>query len=209
MSAKAILRAACALQAAWLLAMSGCASTKVVGEWRNPEVAKAGPYHKVFIAGVTTQEMVRRQFEDAFQTALVPWGATSVPSYGPLPEAAQARKSELIQAIKDSGADAALVVRLAKRDSKIVVTQDYYGPPTIYGGYRAAWYDHYAPVEVRQYDVITLEARVYDVASGKLAWAVSTETADPGKIQKEIAAYSKLICDQMGEAGLLVKSAPR
>lgn len=185
----------------------GCASTKVVGEWRNPEVGTAGPYHQVFVAGITTQETLRRQFEDAFGTALAPWSAKGIPSYAALPAAAEVGRDELIEAIRRSGADAALVVRMVKTDSKVVVTQDYYGPRTIYGGYRSAWYSQYSPVTVEQYDVITLEARVYDVRSGKLAWAVSTETSDPGKVQREIEAYAKLICEQMGKAGLLVPSA--
>jgi hypothetical protein len=202
----AIVGRACALLAAATL--SGCASTKVVGEWRDTDLMQAGPYHKVFVVGVTTQEIVRRQFEDAFASALSSWSATAVKSHGLLPEPVQANKESFVQAIRDSGADAALVVRMVKKESEIVVSQDYYGPPSIYGGYRSAWYGHYSPVSVQQYDVITLEARLYDVAAGKLVWAVSTETSDPGKIQKEIEAYAKLISERMGKAGLLVASAP-
>lgn len=189
------------------LTWSGCASTKVIGEWRNPEVAQAGPYHAVFVAGVTTQALLRGQLEDAFATALSSWSAKSTPSYSKLPDAAQASKDDLIQAVHDSGADAALVVRLVGRDSKLVVTEDY-GPRTFYGGYRSAWANHYSSVSVHQYRVITLEARVYDVASGKLAWAVSTETTDPGNVSRELADYAEIVCKSMGKAGLLVASKP-
>jgi hypothetical protein len=193
------------LIAAWV--GSGCASTKVIGEWRNPEVGSVGPYHDVFVAGVTTQALLRGQLEDAFGTALSAWSAKSTPSYSKLPDAAQASKDDLIQAVHDSGADAALVVRLVGRDSKLVVTEDY-GPPTIWGGYRSAWANHYSPVSVQQYQVVTLEARVYDVASGKLAWAVSTETTDPGNVARELSDYAALVCKEMGKAGLLVASEP-
>lgn len=206
MKRNAIVATGCLILAALL--SSGCASTRVVGEWRNQEVAKAGPYARIFVAGVTTQETVRRQLEEAFQTALAPWGAKTAPSHGSLPMAAPVTRPELVEAIKASGADAALVVRMVKKESEIVVTQDYYGPRTIYGGYRSAWAGQYSPVSIQQYDVITLEARLYDVASEKLVWAVSTETTDPGRIQKELAAYASLICEQMAKAGLLEKSAP-
>jgi hypothetical protein len=182
----------------------GCASTRVVDEWRNPEVGKAGPYHDVFVAGVTTQELLRGQLEDSFRSALSSWSAKSTPSYSVLPDAAQATKEMLIRAVEESGADAALVIRLVGRESKLVVTEDP-GPRTLWGGYRAAWADHYSPVSVHQYQVITLEARVFDVASGKLAYAVSTETTDPGKLSQELADYAELICKTLGKAGLFVE----
>lgn len=206
MSRNGIVGTACLMLAALL--SSGCASTKVVGEWRDPDVVPTGPYANVFIAGVTTQVTVRRQLEDAFQTALAPFGAKTASSQESLPMAAPVSREDLIEAIKASGADAALVVRMVKKESEVVVTQDYYGPRTIYGGYRSAWAGQYSPVSVQQYDVITLEARLYDVATEKLAWAISTETTDPGKIQKEMAAYATLICEQMAKAGLLAKRAP-
>jgi hypothetical protein len=185
----------------------GCASTKVIGEWRNPEVGPVGPYHKVFVAGATTQELLRGQLEDAFGTPLSSWSAKSTPSYSMLPEAAQASKAMLIQAVRDSGADAALVIRLVGRDSKLVVTEDD-GPRTLWGGYRTAWSDHYSPVSVHQYQLIALEARVYDVASGKLVWTVSTETTDPDQTSRELADYARLVCKAMGKAGLLVAGEP-
>jgi hypothetical protein len=191
---------ACAMLAA--IVLSGCASTRVVGEWRNADVEKAGPYNKIFLAAITSQETVRRQMEDGFQAALVSRNASVVPSYGLLPDKAEAGQEQLIKAVKTSGADAALVFRMVKTESRSVMTASHYGPG-MYGWYHSAWNDYYAPTSVYQYDVVTLEAKLFDVASEKLVWAVSTETADPGKIQKEIVAYAKLICDRMGKAGLL------
>ncbi len=203
---KATPMAACAMLAAAML--SGCASTKVVGEWRNAELQVAGPYHKVFLAAVASQETLRREMEDSFHAALVSWNASGVPSYTFLPKASEADQDQLVKAVKDSGADAALVFRMVKRESRIATLPTYYGPTTLYGGYHAAWGDYYASATAYEYDVITLEAKLFDVASGKLAWAVSTETTDPGKMKKEIAAYTKLICDQMVKTGLLSKKAP-
>jgi hypothetical protein len=196
---------ACAMLAAILL--SGCASTKVVGEWRNPELEKAGPYNKVFLAAIASEESLRRQMEDSFQAALVSWNVSGVPSYSSLPDTTKAGQEQLIKAVKESGADAALVFRMVKRESRIAMVPTYYAPTSLYGGYYAAWGDYYGSTSAYEYDVITLEAKLFDVASDKLVWAVSTETTDPGKMKKEIAAYTKLICDQMVKAGLLSKVA--
>jgi hypothetical protein len=205
MMKNAITVLACAMLAAVML--SGCASTKVVGEWRSPELEKAGPYHKVFLAAIASEETLRREMEDSFQAALVSWNVSGVPSYGALPRTAEAGQEQLTKAVKESGADAALVFHLVKKESRIAMMPTYSAPTTLYGGYHAAWGDYYTANTAYEYDVITLEAKLFDVASGKLAWAVSTETTDPGKMKKEIAAYTKLICDQMVKAGLLSRSA--
>jgi hypothetical protein len=198
--------AAGALLAAALL--SACATTRVTSEWRNPEVTKAGPYGKVFLTAITQQDAVRRQMEDAFQAALKERGVIGLPSYGSLPAAGKAEKDKLVAAVKASGADAALVFRMVKSENRVTVAPTYYGPTGYYSGYYAAWDGFYNPVSVYEYVVVTLEAKLFDVAAEKLVWVASTETMDPGKLQQEIAGYAKLICDRIGDAGFLSKAAP-
>ena len=188
--------------------LSGCATTSIISEWRDPEVKEAGPYKKLFLAAITKQETVRRQMEDAFKDNLSAHGAEGVPSYGPLTEAAEAKKERLVKAVKDSGADAVLVIRLVKRETETTISPAYYGPTGYYGGYHDSWSGFYDPVSVYQYEVITLEVKLLEVKSGQLVWAASTETVDPGKLEKEITAYAKLITDRMGELKLVGAAAP-
>ena len=185
---------------------SGCASTRITGEWRAEDAGPAIQYKKVFVTAITRQETVRRQVEDAFGVTLAARGAEGLPSYTPLPNAAEATEDDVRKAVKESGADAALIVRYVKKEKEMTISPGYYGTSGYYGAYRSSWYGFYEPPTVYQYDVVFLESKLYDVKSEKLLWAVSTETTDPGKLQKEIDAYAKLICDRLAEVGYLPAS---
>lgn len=182
---------------------AGCATTSIVSEWRDPEVAEAGPYKTLFLAAVTKQDVVRRQMEDAFKDNIAAVGAAGIPSYDALAAAAEAKEEQLVKAVKASGADAMLVFRLMKRETQTSISPTYYGPAGYYNGYHRSWSGFYDPVSVYQYEVITLEASLFDVKTGQLVWAAGTETVDPGKLEKEVAAYAKLICERMRELNLV------
>jgi hypothetical protein len=194
--------------------LSGCGTTRITDEWRAPAVEKAGPYKKILVTAITTQEGVRRPFENAFQSALAPLGAVGVSGYTLLPAAAEADKEQLVKAVKEAGADAALVVRMVKIESLASVNNrahsgSYWGSTSYYAGYHAGWTGYYVPASAydTDVDVITLEAKLFDVTTEKLVWAASTETTDPRELQKEIAAYATLICKHLGKSGLLGAAA--
>lgn len=187
--------------------LSACATTRITSDWQNPEIKNAGPYRKIFLTAITEQDTVRRQFEDAFRTALNQRGLVGVPSYEPLPIVGKVQKEQLAEAVRSVGADAALIFRLVRRENRVAITPVYYGPTGYYHGYYAAWDSFYEPKSVYQFEVITLEAKLYDATSQKLVWAVSTESEDPGKLQKEVAAYAKLIIGQMEHDGLVRPSS--
>jgi hypothetical protein len=201
----------CAVLTAGLL--SGCATTKMMGEWRNPDAEKAGPYKKILVTAITSQETVRRPFEDAFGSALARFGAAGVSGYTLLPATGEADKDQLVKAVRDAGADAALVVRLVSKDTRShtsVISSDsraYWNSAGYYGSYHSGWTGYYEPISVyeyeTEYDIITVEAKLFDATTEKLVWAASTETVDPRKLQQEIAAYAKLICKRLGKNGLL------
>jgi hypothetical protein len=206
----------CAVLAAGLL--SGCASTRLTNEWRNPDVEKAGPYRKILVTAITTQEGVRRPFEDAFRSALAPLGAVGVSGYTLLPSSEEADKDLLVKAVREAGADAALVVRMVKKETRTSVDNRshrwaYWGSGDYYVSYHSDWTVYYEPVSSyaddfeHDFDVITLEAKLFDATTEKLVWAASTETTDPRELQKEIGSYATLICKRLGKSGLLGTAA--
>jgi hypothetical protein len=185
------------------LLLAGCATTQVTNEWRDPEAIQAGPYKTIFVGAAAEQDATRRQVEDAFQAALAAEGVTGIPSYNSLPKTEKAGKEKLSKAVKEAGADAVLLLRKVKAENKVAVSPGYYGPPGFYSGYSALWVGYYDPIDVYQYDIITLEARLYDVATERLVWAVSTETTDPRSISKEITGYAGLISKRLAPAGFV------
>jgi hypothetical protein len=51
------------------LSLAGCASSKFVNQWNNPEYSSV-QFRKVLVIGVSTQAGVRRRFEDEFVARL-------------------------------------------------------------------------------------------------------------------------------------------
>jgi hypothetical protein len=70
--------------------------------------------------------------------------------------------------------------------------------------YGPAWY----PVtEVRQYDIATVEASLYDVGTRRLVWAATTETFNPTSVAKETPGYADLVIKQLVARGVIAAPA--
>src|SRR6185436_1827283 len=93
------------------LAMAACASTTLTHSWESPDY-KGPALKKLMVVGVSKQSGMRRSFEDGFVKQLKAAGVDAVPSYTLIPEDAQATETQLSQAVKQAGADGALVTRL-------------------------------------------------------------------------------------------------
>jgi hypothetical protein len=192
--------AVAAIGAASLLA--GCASTRLVSQWRSPDI-HGGPYRKVLLVAVAKTDETRRTTEDAFAGHLTPLGVGSVASYTVIPELGEVSKERIEKAVADSGADAALVCRLLKVDTITQVVPDHYPSPSFYGYYHVAWAGYYEPSMVYQTDVFTIEAKLFDAKSAALAWSGTTETTDPGDPRQEIGRYAEFIARHLKKLGLL------
>jgi hypothetical protein len=188
------------------IGLAGCASTRIVNQWQNPEYA-AHAFKRVMVVGVAKEASIRRTFEDEFVSQLKAAGTDAVQSYTFLPEDGQAEEARLVRAVEEAGADAVITTRLVKAEQKTQVTPGYYGPgPTVgfYGWYSSAWMGAYDPPQIYQYDVYTSETSLYDMPSRKVVWSGTAQTTAPGSdIRKEIAQYAKLMIKAMKDGKVL------
>jgi hypothetical protein len=189
------------------MGLTACAaSTKIINQWVSPEYASPR-FKKVMVIGVSKQPSIRRTFEDEFVTQLKASGVNAVPSYAYIPEDGQVDESRLQAAVKQAGADAAIVTRLVRVEKKTQVTPGYYQPPVVgfgfYPGYSAAWGGYYEPPSVYQYDVYISETSLYDMAKNRLVWAGTAETTAPGDINKEIERYVATVIDALKGKNIL------
>jgi hypothetical protein len=199
---------ASAMLAAVLL--SGCATTThVTSEWRDPDVEKAGPYKNIFVIAVTGKEDIRNQMEDDLSAAITAQGVSAVASHLSVSEEDKLEKAELIKAVKKAGADAVLVVRMVSKENRtdtMTVSSPSQSTSSYHGYYNSSWAG-YDAVQY-SYDVFYLETKLFDVATEKNVWGVSTESIDPKKIKKAISGFAGIIGKRLGEVGLLGASAP-
>jgi hypothetical protein len=189
------------------LSLTACAtSTKIVNQWVSPDYASPR-FRKIMVIGVSKQPGIRRTFEDEFVTQLKAAGVDAVPSYVYIPEDGQVDEGRLQAAVKQAGADAAIVTRLVRVEKKTQVTPGFYQPPAVgfgfYRGYSAAWLGYYEPPRVYQYDVYISETNLYDTARNQLVWAGTVETTAPGDINKEIERYVAIVIDALKSKNIL------
>ncbi len=185
--------------------LSGCSSSKIVNEWSEPDYI-APHFKKVVVLGISKQAALRRSFEDEFVAQLRASGIQAVPSYQFLPEEGQVPEPRLVDAVKQSGADAAIMTRLVRVERRTQVSPGYYNPYPGFGFYHwysTGWAGFYEPPRVYNYDVYTSETSLYDVDRDRLVWAGTVQTTDPGDIPKEIKNYVKTVMEALKNKGLL------
>jgi hypothetical protein len=187
------------------LAAAGCASTRVVHQWSNPDVPSAR-FKKFMVMAISKQPGIRRSFEDEFVAKLKAMGVDAVPSYGFITEDGPVDEPRLREAVERAAADATLVTRFVRVERKYPVDSGYYYPPILgfgfYRGYAAAWLGYYEPATVYPYDVFISETSLYDTAKNQLIWSGTVETL-PESISKDISRYVETVIQALKGKNLL------
>jgi hypothetical protein len=207
MSTQAPIRIRAATAVLVCLALGCSSSTSLLGEWRDPSLTR-GPYRKVLVLAMGPREDLRRTYEDAFVRELRQRGTVAIESYTLLPLPTEhVERDAVVKAVADSGADAVIVTRLLKMESRVVGGSPAYTPPTtsLYG-YQAMG-SYYRPVgygdsALQAYPsmVATLETSLFDAATARVAWSGTTETFDADEAQRQIPGLVKTLITAMVKA---------
>jgi hypothetical protein len=181
--------------------LAGCAATKIVTQWSNPDYASPR-FKKILVIGVSKQPSIRRTFEEEFVNKLKAVGVDAVPSYLYITEDGQVDEARLNEAVKKANADAVIITRLVRVEKKTEVSPGFYQPaPAIgygfYGGYSSAWLGYYEPPRIYEYEVYISETSLYDVTKNQMVWTGTAETTDPGDIGNEIKRYVDIVVDAL------------
>src|SRR5262245_26257610 len=152
--------------------VAGCAATKIVTEWSNPDYASPR-FKKILVIGVSKQPSIRRTFEEEFVNKLKAAGVDAVPSYIYIPEDGQVDEARLHEAVRKANADAVIVTRLVRVEKKTEVSPGFYQPAPAatlgyYGGYSTAWLRYYEPPRIYEYEVHISDTSVHDVIKDQL-----------------------------------------
>jgi hypothetical protein len=196
---------------ALVLALSGCGSTRLSSEWREP-TDSAVPPQKLAVIAVVKDDSISSLVEDEAVRKLPPSAhAVAARKLGFVPGADIASLRERLQA---EGFDAAVITRLVAIDE-----HDVYHPPQTYfidnrpmfsPYYRDFWrfYPYASSIAVspayksRETRYIT-ETVLYRLPEGRPVWSAVTETLNPASTLVLINEVVRLVQKQMGRAGLI------
>jgi hypothetical protein len=180
----------------------GCSSTRIASESKSVDVA-ASKYRKVLVIGASPDRGLRQLFEDEFAKALAARGVTVIPSYQHLPETKPSRDA-VERVARSLGADAVLVSRLVERSSETQFDPGVASvPASITGYYDNAWKSSYEPPSTYTATVVRIQTRLFDAATGKLAWSAETNTFDPRDREKEVQNLSNVLTKAMAKQNLI------
>ena len=167
--------------AALALAFAACADTSVQKTWTAPAVG-AFKFTKIFVICVAKDDTDRRLAEIAVKQTIT--RVPTVATYEVFPDIADTRdKKRMIQAVKDSGADGVIVLRLTSRDTKVDIGASNARPMEymVFSDYYGSVYDAGAFYSTDTRDIGTntvfyVETRIFDGKSGKLVWTGDTKS---------------------------------
>lgn len=186
---------------AMLAALAGCPSTAIRTAWIDPGFS-GPPFLKLVVVGIHGTVADRRVFEDVFSYHLRAAGVEAVPGYQLLPDDAKGNEPRWNAAVEGSGADAVLMVRVARLDTRTQISPASLPRLHRWGPY--GWYPGWVAVaDIRQFDVATVETSLFDVRGKRLAWAATSETFNATSVAQETAGFAEVIIGALAQRGLI------
>ena len=183
--------------------LASCTASKLVTQQKNPDYA-GKPFKSILVVAVTSDEIVRRTYEDRMVARLGQRGRKAVASYSVVGKRGKVSEAELRQAIEQAGAEGVIVTRVTGVDrptttiSGATVTMGYGWGGGFYGYYSATWETAYIPPQQVSGQASTFtETRLFDAKSGKLAWTGVVETKDSADLDSVLTQYINVIFDAM------------
>ena len=192
--------------------LASCAATSLVDSWRNPNLT-GRRYHKLLVVSITKNENTRRVLEDVLSAELGQQGVAAVPGYSQIAKDERANKEVMEKAVEASGAEGVLTIQTIKVEQQagyqpgyIESYPNFWYPPAfptwnLYGYYGSTTY--YEPPTTYTYEIATIQANLFDVASGKLIWAATLQSTEPGNITSVSKDLARLVIEKLIKEGLI------
>lgn len=188
---------------------SGCAATtQLTGSWKEP--ATSVKINKVLVIGKSDKAAVRRIYEDALVNKLKDRQVNAVASSRVIPIVTEIDRPTVESAVKKGGFDSVLVTKLidVDKESRYVPGMTYVIPYNDYYNFYS-YYGHRGPGLIHEpgytytETIVSLETNLYETKDAKLIWAITTESVNPDKINKDIDKLAELIAKKLEDDDLL------
>jgi hypothetical protein len=198
-----------ALRAAqWILSLcvlAGCAaqapSPTTPTAWRDPNF-NAPPFKKIFVVGLSAQSLKdQRGFENLMVSTLQSAGVNAVPGWQFVPTDRTPDQATMRAAVRQSGADAALLVRLSGFSTQTTVGYGVVGGEAVSSDMYVGWY---APgVTSVSYQAATIYTTLFDAGTAKPVWTFNPDTYNPATLDQDAPRYASDVVGRLRAAGLI------
>jgi hypothetical protein len=188
-----------ALSILMLFFMTSCASTKITGEWKDPNMT-AKQFKNIMVIGVAKQPRDRRAYEDEFVRQLKAKGVMAVASRTLIPHDKMRDKATIEHAVKGVGFDGVIITRVGDIKSR---ERDYYRT-NMYDYYNSSFaITPYYRVGSSNQQKYGFESNLYDATTEKLVFSLSSDTYAQDNINKRLGSYIKTVVNKLRQNNLL------
>ena len=191
---------------ALLTLVAGCQTTSIQSAWYDTNF-RGGPMRKIVVVGSVESISDGRVFEDIFAEKLRAAGVDGVAGHTVIADDARAGEATFAAAVAKSGAQGLLLVRLLRVDTRTQVRTTMVSGGAGWG-WGAGWGHPFGPSmvpvqQVTQYDLATVESKLFDVQTKQLVWAATTTTFNPTSVARETPGFANVIIGELAQRGII------
>lgn len=197
--------------AAIVLLVSGCQSTSIRSAWFDTSFA-GPPMTKIVVAGNFQRTSDGRLLEDIVVAKLRASGVDGIAAHALRMDDPSMTQEAFRAAVVDSGAQGLLLVSLLGVDTRTQVTTTMvhggmgWGPgPWGWGGpgWGGVGWTSIPVQQVNQYDLATVETKLFDVKTRQIVWAATTTTLNPTSVAREAPGFADLIVGELASRRII------
>jgi hypothetical protein len=186
--------------------VAGCQTTSIQSAWYDTNF-RGGPMRKIVVVGSVNSVADGRVFEDIFAEKLRAAGVEGVAGYTVIADETRGAEAQFATAVASTGAQGLLLVRLLRVDTRTQVSTTMV-PGGMGWGWGGGWGSPFGPTmvpvqQVSQYDLATVESKLYDVQTKQLVWAATTTTFNPTSVARETPRFADVIIGQLAQRGII------
>jgi hypothetical protein len=202
-----------AVYAVGVALVTACAQPNIImGSWKDTNYTKQ--ITSVFVIGVTQRSEIRQAFETAMVQHLHEKGLNAVASADSVPLkngiAKETVKAEVKAAIAGKGFDAVLVSRLIGVDkTSTYVPPSSHMEPTFSNGIMTAYSVAFTPGYLVNDTVVSIETNLYDTATEKLVWSMTSKSFNPADAMDVIKPLTAAVTKDLAKNGMISVTSAR
>ncbi len=188
--------------------LAGCGSTTIRDAWGDADY-RGAPFTRVLVFAALDAPAERRTMEDIVSQKINATGSQGIPSYLYTTEDKLSDEAWVDLAVRTSGADALLTIRLKSVELRTQVTPQFaFSPSIFYGGGWSGWGwglsgIWYGSSNVYQYDVATSEITLTEAKTKKLLWTAMVETTSPRPVAEKAPELADKVIKALQQRRLL------
>ncbi len=195
------------LLAAIVALVSGCQSTSIRSAWFDTDFA-GPPMRKIVVVGNVDSTAGNRILEDVLVERLRATGVEAIAGRSVRLDDPGMPEASFASTVVGTGAEGLLMVRLLGVDTRTQVSTTMVSGGMGWG--RGPWGTTptrtMVPVQtISQYDLATVETKLFDVRTQQLVWAATTTTFNPGSVAREAPAFADLIIVQLANRNIIAR----